>query len=375
MVSSFDSEAYAAKVNEIYQKMRAAQGLGAPTAGAPGYPLQFQAQQQQQQGAGLSPAMSAAIAKGVTKLLTPSQSVAAPQLLEAGRVGAQTLGNSSLAATEGANAAWNAGADAATNAVAQPGIGFTPYLGAAGALAGGYGIYNSIKNHDTKAGAMSGAGMGAGLAAAAPLIGLGPLGWGAMGLMALGGAGVGAGLTEALGHKGTKEYQAQRKGELAKAGLRDEFIYGGNDGSPGWKDPENWQRKAGLITDKGVLTKLGEKDAASNWGAHGILKAIGNDYFDKYNERQRYQITQAAIDNNLLKGDMGDIVSKDDDLLRSLIGGAIANEDYGAKYDAWKASMGAPSSGASQLAAALAAPARSKTLSPGISKDGKRISY
>jgi hypothetical protein len=193
-----------------------------------------------------------------------------------------------------------------------------------------------------------------------------------LGLAALLGGGAGFGLTEAFGHKGTKEYQAERDDQLRNAGLREEFISSRNSGEPGWKDPTNWQRQQGLITDKGVLTAAGQKDAASNWGAQGILKAVGNDYFDKYNERQRYQITQAAIDNNLLKGDMGDVIVKDDNLLRSLIAGAITNENAGSKYDAWKSS----SSGlAAAGAAAPPSSIRSKTSSPGISKDGKRISY
>lgn len=99
------------------------------------------------------------------------------------------------------------------------GLGATPYLGAAGAGLGAYGIYNSIKANNPKMGALSGAGMGAGLAAAAPLIGLGPVGWGTMGLMALGGAGLGGGLAAAFGDKNRYQDEWKRKKKLYDQGL------------------------------------------------------------------------------------------------------------------------------------------------------------
>lgn len=70
----------------------------------------------------------------------------------------------------------------------------TPYLGVAGAGLGAYGLYNAMQEGDEKSGAMSGAGLGAGLAAAAPLLGFGPVGWGGLalagGIGALGGYGL-----------------------------------------------------------------------------------------------------------------------------------------------------------------------------------------
>jgi hypothetical protein len=114
-----------------------------------------------------------------------------------------------------------------------PGIGITPYLGAAGAGLGALGVYNATQMNDKKKGAMfgglSGAGMGMGLGMAAPLVGMGPLGWGALGGMALGGAVLGGGLGGVMAHKTTKQIQADR---WANSGASPEIINamaGGHD--------------------------------------------------------------------------------------------------------------------------------------------------
>lgn len=124
----------------------------------------------------------------------------------------------SQAFLEGAGAA--SGPTGAETAAAAPGVGIAPYLGAAGAALGGYGVYNATQMEGRRkagaAGALSGASMGAGLAAAAPLLGLGPLGWGAMGLMALGGAGLGGALGGVFGRQSTKEQQAERWQAIGK---------------------------------------------------------------------------------------------------------------------------------------------------------------
>lgn len=103
-------------------------------------------------------------------------------------LGVQTLADGSTLMSDG-------------SIVGAPGIGLTPILGAAGALAGGYGLYDAIQSGDEMQGALSGAGLAAGLGMAAPLVGLtGPVGWGLAGLAALGGLG-GFGLTSLFGDK------------------------------------------------------------------------------------------------------------------------------------------------------------------------------
>ena len=110
-----------------------------------------------------------------------------------------------------------------TMGATTPGVGITPYLGAAGAGLSAYGLHNAIEANNPGAGAVSGAGLGLGLGAAAPLVGFGPLGWGALGLMALGGAGFGGALTGILGKPNTKEIQAGRFKDVGHGDLASQY--------------------------------------------------------------------------------------------------------------------------------------------------------
>lgn len=98
----------------------------------------------------------------------------------------------------------------------------TPYLGAAGAALGAYGVFNANQAGSAKQGAISGAGLGAGLGMAAPLVGLGPLGWGGLGLMALGGGLLGGGLG-GIGRIGDKDMWKTEGNKLKK--LQDQGVY------------------------------------------------------------------------------------------------------------------------------------------------------
>lgn len=324
----------------------------------------------------MGPLAQAGIQKGVSSLLSPSAS-AATQAGEAAN--AAFGGSAAISQAQAANEAWNAAGSAATEAAA-PGMGFAPYAGLAGAGLGAYGLYNSINSNDKKGGALSGMALGGGLAAAAPLIGLGPIGWGGLALAAALGGGAGFGLTSALGHKSTKQYQQERTEKLLGSMKGHEDIVSALRGAAhNGADDAEWKRTA---TER-------MKDPTGMWGTYGMLNTFGSDYFDKMNEHQRYAITKAAIDNNLLKGNKGDIVVTDAEKLKALLPEATANKDYLAGYNAWKSgipiksnipsaqfpkggSVGtsggvSPSSGSSS--------SRSKTLSPGIGLDGKRISY
>lgn len=116
---------------------------------------------------------------------------------------------------------------------ASTGLGAAvPYLGLVGAGMGAKGIHDAIgqsmgRGRTAKAGALSGVGMGLGLGAAAPLLlAGGPLGWGAMGLMALAGGGLGGALGGALGNKSTKVREMERWG---KHGMSNPFEGGKHD--------------------------------------------------------------------------------------------------------------------------------------------------
>jgi hypothetical protein len=178
---------------------------------------------------GTPSAIPSAAGMSVTPGATGALSSMAPTLTS----GAADTG---LAATEAANAAWNQGASAAGGGLSE-GAGvlgsMSPYLGAGGAALGAYGVYNAIQNDDPGMGALSGAGLGTGLAMAAPLIGLGPVGWGGLALAAALGAGGGGGLAALLGHKTTAERQAERSDELAgKSPMWQQFVNASKTNDP-----------------------------------------------------------------------------------------------------------------------------------------------
>lgn len=97
-------------------------------------------------------------------------------------------------------------------------LGYAPYLGLAGAGLGAYGLYQGIKEGSKGQSALGGAGLGAGLAAAAPLAGFGPVGWAGLGLAALGGGLGGLGLASALGDKDMWKTEGDRLRKLQEGG-------------------------------------------------------------------------------------------------------------------------------------------------------------
>lgn len=185
-----------------------------------------------------------------------------------------------------------------------------PYLGIAGAGLGAYGVYNAIEADDPKAGAISGAGFGAGLGAAAPLLGLasGPLGWGAMGLMALGGAGLGAGLTSLFGHESTREaaqkHTKSLKGQAKDdanwqnyvSGMREQFNAAPPDPSKPFAGKyANWQEYEAAGLEAPDLT-----------GVYGNLKTFGPQWAS-LSEDQRVAVTQGIINAGLYKSKKGEV--------------------------------------------------------------------
>jgi hypothetical protein len=185
-----------------------------------------------------------------------------------------------------------------------------PYLGIVGAGLGAYGIHNAIEADDPGAGAMSGAGLGLGLGAAAPLLGLaaGPLGWGTMGLMALGGAGLGAGLTSLFGHESTREaaqkHTKSLKGQAKNdatwqnyvAGMREQFNAAPPDPSKPFAGKySTWQEYEAAGLEAPDLT-----------GVYGNLKTFGPDWA-KLSQEQRVAVTQGIINAGLYKSKKGEV--------------------------------------------------------------------
>lgn len=91
-----------------------------------------------------------------------------------------------------------------------------PYAGLAGAGLGAYGMYKGIGKGSRKDTAIGGAALGGGLAAAAPLLGFGPVGWGVLAASMLGGATLGG----AMGHIKTGKSKAQQSRDNIRKNLQ-----------------------------------------------------------------------------------------------------------------------------------------------------------
>lgn len=286
--------------------------------------------------------------------------------------GAQVTG--ATAANAGANVAAGAsestgmflgpgGGPAGQGAELAPGMGVAPYLGLAGAGLGAYGVSEAIKSGNAGQGAISGAGMGAGLAAAAPLVGLGPVGWGAMGLMALGGAGMGAGLTKLLHHETTREAEAKKTSELMSQGTD----------NPAWQQYVSGMRQqysapppdpskpfAGKYGSWNEYKKAG-LEAPDLTGVYGNLHTFGPQWIN-YTPAQQQQITQALIDNNLYDSKKGDVIVTDPGKAKTLAEQVVAGK--------YKAAAPTPAPDATAPAGLMMSNNKVATVNPPLGQPG-----
>lgn len=248
--------------------------------------------------------------------LTPSGSVLmsdGSMLGAGGQAAAQGAGLAGgEAAAQGVASAANGGTLMSDGSVVgAPGIGFAPYAGAAGALLGGMGIYNATKMKNKGkaaiAGGLSGAGMGAGLAAAAPLVGLGPLGWGALGLMALGGGGLGAALGGAFGGQSTGEIQAERWGDVGVANPNPQgFDYFAGTGGEQSRDEK-------FLTPDAIRFNPDNYRAAADYGG-----------WDNWTKAQQDQFLSTLLNEGKVREKKGGIYLDDDralELAKEIRGG------------------------------------------------------
>lgn len=111
-----------------------------------------------------------------------------------------------------------------------------PYLGAASAAAGAYGLGTNLMDNrkDAKGGALSGAALGGGLAGAAPLVGLAPLGPLGIGIGLLAGGAIGGGLGGLIGGNKDKDQlsrDAVRKRLVDSGALGKDYQIGFSNGS------------------------------------------------------------------------------------------------------------------------------------------------
>lgn len=288
----------------------------------------------------------------------------------------QAVGNSASSIAGGAttslsNAAASGGVQAPsligasrTPVAAEAGIGVTPYLGAAGAGLSAYGLYNAIEKGDTKGGALSGAGLGMGLGMAAPLVGLGPIGWGTLALMGAGGALGGAGLTSLLDHESTRELAQRHTKELLKdsedsnyqnyvSGMREQYNAPPPDPTKPYHGGQyaSWDEYKSAGLDPTDLT-----------GVYGNIKTFGQEWAN-LSEPQRVAVTKGLIDADLYKSKKGEVEISDAAKAKEIKDNVLKGFNVGAATQAQAAAQGAMQ------------PVRSKTRSPGIGLDGRPIAY
>jgi hypothetical protein len=72
------------------------------------------------------------------------------------------------------------------------------------------------------------------------------------------------------------------------------------------------------------------------WGAGGVLKTFGPDYFDKMNEFERYAASAAAIKSGQIFQDKGELKIQDQDLVRQTYEQLKQDPEMQARYNQWK---------------------------------------
>lgn len=190
-------------------------------------------------------------------------------------------------------------------------VGGVPVLPVLGGALGAYNLYKGLGDgkKNPLGGAMSGAALGASVGSVVPVIGT------AIG--AIGGAAIG-GLAEMFGtHKKTKQYQQERWGGLSEKGIAGvDVAYQANHPTEG---TGTWDtgKYAG---EKWTFEKA--KDLASSDPTHfqqvyGNFKTFGSDWAG-YDDKKQKAIVSALVQNDLYKGDKGDVVIKDEKRAREI---------------------------------------------------------
>lgn len=259
---------------------------------------------------------------GASPLETALASQAAAGATGAGTAGATTVATPEVVSINGA-------------APVEAGLGVAPYLGAAGAGLGAYGVYNAIQNNNKGAGALSGAGLGLGLGAAAPLVGFGPLGWGTLAAMGAAGALGGFGLTSIFGHESTRDVAKKHTSELLDksddptyqnyvSAMREQH----NSAPPDPSKPFHGGQYSSW--DEYKAAGLDSKDLT---GVYGNIKTYGPEWAN-LTQAQREAVTQANIDSGLYKSNKGEVEITDQAKARENFDNVIKGFNVGANSQA-----------------------------------------
>lgn len=366
---TISSNPYDIYINSLNKQMQA---MGISPTSPQGRAIQYQAVQQNPGLAQMAMSIGKGqlVRKGVSALVGGGGSAAA----EAGGMSIQpatTLadiqslsnGGAALQSTApeafqtlntGASAGASGAGEAASAATTAPGTmaSIAPYLGLAGAGLGAYGMYKGIGQGSRKATAMGGAALGGGLAAASPLLlGTGPVGWGILAASLLGGAAVGG----AMGHIKTGKSLAQQsrdgmRGNIQGAlGLdKNNFSYNNFDFGA---DGKHTFKSADGGTHRGYEVDMSNPLAVSTIPALQQFVSKINPNAGDTEQKQ----TIGMLANALMNG------ATDQGAVQKNLANLYTQAHFGT----------APGLSGPGIKAAT----RSRTLSPGIGKDGKRISY
>lgn len=197
------------------------------------------------------------------------------------------------------------------------------------------------------------------------------------------GAGIGAGIGGGIGlikglfgdHKTTKQYEAERTNKLLS-----------KSDDPNWKTAvqhfrqiEHPEGDTGQGWNPASVLDQAKQDGKVLWGTSAVLDQFGPDWFNKYNEQQREQITQQLAQNDLFENKHGDWHITDSNKANQ-----IADSVLKGQVQPQQTTNKDPNQSQIQQAAGLLGNAvqkvpqplqRSNTLSPGIDKNGRRIQY
>lgn len=278
---------------------------------------------------------------------------------QAGAQVAQTMAPE-LARSGAQAAATQTGAQAAQAAPSVPGAAPFSLADGAGttvAIINGIDAFNNLRNGD-KRGRIEG-----GTTAAGTAVGYFLGGAPGAGIGSVVGRTAGRGLAHVFGGGVTKREQEKNTKDLLALGFLEDQLAGRIN--PDKADP-NYKK---------VPTEAIMRDPASMWGTYGMQSTFGPGYFNDMSEKDRWAVTQAAIENNLLKGKHGDVIVTDQDKLRSLADEAKNSPLYAEAYKNWLEGRSTPVN-ASAIAKALSAPAAKPTLTvvnanPGLTTSTK----
>ena len=358
--SLFSPEQYNATLNKYLEQMLASQGM------SPNWtpPQNFAAPGEHTQSSGGGGGdLGGAVLGTATKM---GAKYALKKL--AAQKAAEQAGTQ-LAGSAAQNAAWNAGADAA--ALTSPGVATpellgasrlggaaatpttsisnfagaaTPYMGAAGTALGAYQAYKGFKDKDPLSSALGGAGVGMGLNMMG--LALGPVGWAAA---------LAVPTIAALANKyGDKDRWKTEGNRLKKLGGIPQSVMDAipTRGRTRKELIDIAQRTGGNVEFAGSRKEGDLKAVDPVWYAF-LPEKFGKDYSDAALDK-KLGVTQMLLDNSAIREHHGTM-----DFNQNL------TSDLESKIKSYLS--GTSSSPSSQ--------GRSNTSSPGVGKDGKRISY